>query len=167
MQQQRELAVLADANPQARRMGCAYLSDLGWEVEAVGDGSAALAALARRPQLVLVDAALPGMPGASAQAWGGVELCRRVKAEAAATPVLILLGAMARVPEAELALADGVLRKPLSSAGLERWMQSSRQSSTQTSAQASSGPAEAQDPELSPEAMLAAAIAAAARGERE
>jgi len=136
--------LLADASPQSRRMGTAYLEDLGWQVQAVADGPAALAALPQSPALVLTDAALPGMGDA---AWGGVELCRRVRAAAPATPVLILLGALAQVPESQLAAADGVLRKPLSSAGLETWL-----------AKVIANPAE-----CDADAMLLAAVQAAAR----
>ncbi|HXR97514.1 MAG TPA: response regulator [Terriglobales bacterium] len=111
--------LLADEGALARRMGTAYLEDLGCEVEAVSDGEAALAAIERRaPELILAAAKLPGI--------GGVELCRRVKAhsEWRAIPFLILTGALDAAPPTggEAGDPDGGLRKPLSSAGLEPWL---------------------------------------------
>lgn len=141
----RRRVLLADANAQSRRMGSAYLEDLGWEVVAVADGPSALAALADRPSLLVAEAALPGMGD---HRWGGVELCRQARAAVPGTPVLLLLGALAQLPAAEMAAADGVLRKPLSSAGLETWLAKARP------------PAE-----TDVEAMLVAAVQAAARGE--
>jgi CheY-like chemotaxis protein len=139
--------LLADDSIHARRMGEQYLADLGCSVEAVADGAAALAALERRtPDLVLVDAALPGVDGH--------ELCRRVKArpESAATPVLLLVGALA--PAQGETPADGVLRKPLSSAGLEAWLR--------RAAPAAAAASRGEPARLSPEAMLERAVAAAA-----
>ncbi|HET9784963.1 MAG TPA: response regulator [Terriglobales bacterium] len=117
--------LLADDSPHARRMGTEYLTGLGFAVEAVGDAAAARAALAARPlALVIVDAALPAVAGDSqgGMALGGMELCREIKQHAAwrALPVVVLLGALARVAPEALQAADAVLRKPLSSAGLER-----------------------------------------------
>lgn len=113
--------LLADDSPHTLRMGTEYLSGLGYRVTSAPDGPAALAALGQnRPELILVDAALPGL----ASPLGGMELCRRVKSDPAlhSIPVLVLLGALAQTDPAALALADGVLRKPLSSAGLETWL---------------------------------------------
>ena len=112
--------LLADASPHARRMGAAYLAQLGYAMVTASTGPEALALLASLrppPVLVLADAGLPP--------WSGIELCRRIKAQPVGRdlPVLILLGALAVVPEAELAAADGVLRKPLSSAGLQAWLE--------------------------------------------
>jgi CheY-like chemotaxis protein len=149
--------LLADDSVHARRMGEQYLADLGCSVEAVADGASALAALERRtPDLVLVDAALPGL--------SGIEFCRRVKAGAAsaATPVLILTGALSPPTPDALAAADGVLRKPLSSAGLEAWLRR---------APAAAGPVAAEAPgvtaALTPAAMLERAVQAAVNGEAD
>jgi CheY-like chemotaxis protein len=111
--------LLADEGALARRMGTAYLEDLGCEVEAVSDGGSALEAIERRaPELILAAAKLPGV--------GGLALCRQVKAhsEWRAIPFLILTGALDAPPPAsgEAGDPDGVLRKPLSSAGLEPWL---------------------------------------------
>lgn len=114
--------LLADDNPHTLRMGTEYLSGLGYLVITAPDGPTALAALQQnRPALILVDAALPGF----ASPLGGMELCRQVKSDPAlqSIPILVLLGALAQLDPAALALADGVLRKPLSSAGLEAWLQ--------------------------------------------
>ncbi|MGH9414538.1 MAG: response regulator [Terriglobales bacterium] len=115
------MILLADDSPHTLRMGREYLSGLGYEVATATDGATALAAIAeQRLELILVDAALPGF----AAELGGMELCRQVKADPRlqAVPVLVLVGALARLAPEELALADGVLRKPLSSAGLEAWL---------------------------------------------
>lgn len=118
--------LLADASPHARRMAELYLADLGYGVLAAADGPAALQLLddlGRRqaaPSLILADANLPGLPG--------LELCREIKQrpEWRSIPFLLLLGALApAASEEHFAPADGVLRKPLSSAGLQRWLQPS------------------------------------------
>lgn len=114
--------LLADDSPHARRMGAVYLEDLGCAPVTVADGEAALAALeagseqGHAPRLVLADARLPGLSGA--------ELCRRIKArpEWRHIPCLLLVGALAQPSPEDLAAADGVLRKPLSSAGLQAWL---------------------------------------------
>ncbi|TAN20836.1 MAG: response regulator [Acidobacteria bacterium] len=113
--------LLADDNPHTLRMGTEYLSGLGYRVTTAADGGAALAALRQdRPELILVDAALPGF----ASPLGGMELCRKVKSDPAlqSIPVLVLVGALAHLAPAALGGADGSLRKPLSSAGLETWL---------------------------------------------
>lgn len=153
--------LLADDSPHARRMGIEYLTGLGFAVEAVGDGAAARASLAaRRPALVIVDAALPGAEGES---LGGMTLCREIKQYPGlpALPVVVLLGALARVPPEALAAADAVLRKPLSSAGLERSL--ARWLGKLPPAPVAAATA---DPgELSLEQMLEQAVREAARGQ--
>lgn len=112
--------VLADASPQARRMGAIYLEDLGYDVVAVEDAAAVLRVLAGSlPRAILAASSLPDMTGG--------ELSQLVKArpEWRAIPFLLLLGALAP-PEpsaAEMGLADAALRKPLSSAGLQQFLQ--------------------------------------------
>jgi CheY-like chemotaxis protein len=116
--------LLADDSPLARRMGTAYLAELGFEVTGAASSAEAWQALqaldaaGQFPELVLANAALPG----ESSGGSGLELARRIKAEPRwrATPVLILVGALATV--GEFAPADGVLRKPLSPAGLEPWL---------------------------------------------
>lgn len=103
-------------------MGSLYLEDLGYEVAAVESAAAVLAALPdARPRAILAAAALPDMSGA--------ELSRRVKAQPRwrEIPFLLLLGALTPAePGPEITgQADGVLRKPLSSAGLQQFLQPS------------------------------------------
>lgn len=148
--------LLADDSPHARRMGSQYLSDMGYAVVTAADGEAALAALGQlAPELILVDAALPGMPDAGSEGeLGGMALCQRVKAEPAwrTIPVLVLVGALSQPTPGELAGADGVLRKPLSSAGLESWLSRGRRREAGAGEQ------------LSREAMLERAVQEAALG---
>ncbi|MGH9518518.1 MAG: response regulator [Terriglobales bacterium] len=114
------LIVLADGSAQARRMGSLYLEDFGYEVAAVESAGEVLnALLGPRPRAILAAATLPDMSGA--------ELCRQVKARPdwRDIPFLLLLGALAPAepgPEI-LGQADGALRKPLSSAGLQQFLQ--------------------------------------------
>lgn len=141
--------LLADDNPHTLRMGTEYLSGLGRAVITATDGPAAMSAIRNhRPELILVDAALPGF----ATPLGGMELCRQVKSDPVlqSIPVLVLLGALAQTDPAALALANGVLRKPLSSAGLETWLQ--RTASVQG------------ERELTPDEMLVLAVQEAAQG---
>jgi CheY-like chemotaxis protein len=156
--------LLADDSPHARRMGTEYLTGLGFAVEAVGDAAAARTALAARPPaLVIVDAALPGAEGES---LGGMALCREIKQQPGGSgiPVVVLLGALARVAPEALAAADAVLRKPLSSAGLERslarWLGKLPPAPVPAVAAAT-----ADAEELSPEQMLELAVREAALGQ--
>ena len=59
------------------------LEQEGFRPELVGDGRAGFEqALARRPDLMLVDLRLPGM--------GGMEVCRKLRAAGQATPIIVL-----------------------------------------------------------------------------
>lgn len=143
--------VLADDHPHARRMGAAYLADLGYAVELAEDGATALEAIARvRPAMVLADAALPGL---SPEALVGAV---RAHPEWGSPRVLLLVGALARLEPAQAAVADGVLRKPLSSAGLQPWLE-------KLAAAPAATPAESAAP-LTPELMLERAVREAAAG---
>ncbi len=87
----------------------------GFDVETAPDGLAGLdRAHRRRPDVVLLDVAMPGMSG-----W---DVCRRLKAdpETRGTPVLIMTAAMLRGSEeaARAAGADGVVKKPFDDRGL-------------------------------------------------
>jgi len=103
--------IVADDNADMREYVSRLLSE-HWRVEAVADGSAALAAARReRPDLVLTDVMMPGLDG-----FG---LLRELRADAslAATPVLMLsarAGDEASVEGLE-AGADDYLVKPFSS----------------------------------------------------
>ncbi|MFU8871044.1 response regulator transcription factor [Micromonospora sp. SL4-19] len=88
---------------------CRYLEHAGYEVSHVGDGSAALAAVARRPpHLVVLDLMLPVLDG--------LEVCRRLRERPDGVPIVMLT---ARGDEADRILglqlgADDYLGKPFS-----------------------------------------------------
>ncbi|MGH9480131.1 MAG: response regulator, partial [Terriglobales bacterium] len=128
----------------------AYLADLGYEVELAEDGPSALDAIARlHPALILADAALPGLePEALVEAV-------RQHPEWGSPRVLLLVGALTRLRPEQAAAADGVLRKPLSSAGLQPWLEKLA-AGRATDASAA--------PPLAPEQMLERALREAVAG---
>jgi PAS domain S-box-containing protein len=101
--------LLADDNADMRDYLVRLLTSAGWEVEAVADGEAALAAARRRrPDLLLADVMMPGL--------GGLELAGALRRERqfAELPVLLLsarAGEEARIEGLELG-ADDYLVKP-------------------------------------------------------
>ncbi|MDO3700819.1 response regulator transcription factor [Micromonospora sp. C28SCA-DRY-2] len=88
---------------------CRYLEHAGYRVEHVGDGAAALAAVAAEPpDLVVLDLMLPVLDG--------LEVCRRLRARPDGVPIVMLT---ARGDEADRILglqlgADDYLGKPFS-----------------------------------------------------
>lgn len=81
----------------------------GYEVDAVGTGEEALAAVAERPpDLVLLDVALPGLDG--------LAVCRALRRGPRHLPVILLTGLASRADELAgfAALADDYVTKPLS-----------------------------------------------------
>jgi len=88
---------------------CRYLEHAGYEVSHVGDGAAALAAVARHPpHLVVLDLMLPVLDG--------LEVCRRLRERPDGVPIVMLT---ARGDEADRILglqlgADDYLSKPFS-----------------------------------------------------
>ncbi|MFI7211865.1 response regulator transcription factor [Micromonospora maritima] len=88
---------------------CRYLEHAGYEVEHVGDGSAALDTVARHPpHLVVLDLMLPVLDG--------LEVCRRLRERPDGVPIVMLT---ARGDEADRILglqlgADDYLGKPFS-----------------------------------------------------
>jgi DNA-binding response OmpR family regulator len=88
---------------------CRYLEHAGYQVDHVGDGGAALAAVAQAPpHLVVLDLMLPVLDG--------LEVCRRLRARPDGVPIIMLT---ARGDEADRILglqlgADDYLSKPFS-----------------------------------------------------
>ncbi|MEU1606222.1 response regulator transcription factor [Micromonospora matsumotoense] len=88
---------------------CRYLEHAGYQVDHVGDGAAALAAVAAAPpQLIVLDVMLPVLDG--------LEVCRRLRQRPDGVPIVMLT---ARGDEADRILglqlgADDYLSKPFS-----------------------------------------------------
>ncbi|MEV4656572.1 response regulator transcription factor [Micromonospora sp. NPDC049301] len=88
---------------------CRYLEHAGYEVSHVGDGAAALTAIARRaPHLVVLDLMLPKV--------SGLEVCRELRSGPEGVPIIMLT---ARSDETDRVLglelgADDYLTKPFS-----------------------------------------------------
>jgi len=77
-----ELILIVDDEPSIVQLARMYLEREQFRVASVGDGAAALEAVARlRPALVVLDVMLPGLDG--------FEICRRLRAEK--DPVAILM----------------------------------------------------------------------------
>src|SRR4051812_12077788 len=80
------LVLVADDDPVTRAMVSAWLGRTGYDVVAARDGDEALkVAIDRLPDLVLVDATMPGL--------NGYEVCRAVHATIAMPPPVIFLTA--------------------------------------------------------------------------
>ena len=104
--------VLADDNADMRAYIQRILVDAGYQVDAVGDGAAALAAIRTTPapDLVLTDLMMPGMDG--------FELLGQLRADAATTGLVVMLISARAGEEARLeglaAGADDYIVKPFS-----------------------------------------------------
>ncbi len=101
--------LLADDSVTAQNMGRRILTDAGYEVVSVNNGSAALKKIAEnKPDIVVLDVYMPG--------YGGLEVCQRVKeaAETARIPVLLTVGKLEpfRPDEARRVGADAFIVKP-------------------------------------------------------
>ncbi|HTF43176.1 MAG TPA: response regulator, partial [Terriglobales bacterium] len=99
----------------AQNMGRRILSDAGYEVITVNNGSAALKKIAEsKPDLIILDVYMPG--------YGGLEVCQRLKEapETARIPVLLSVGKLEpfRVDEARRVRADGHIIKPFEASEL-------------------------------------------------
>lgn len=78
-----ELILVVDDEASIVQLARLYLEREGYRVESVGDGRAALQAHARlRPALIVLDLMLPELDG--------LEVCRRLRAEKAPVPILML-----------------------------------------------------------------------------
>ena len=78
-----ELVLLVDDEPNIIQLQRLYLEREGFQVEAVGDGLAALQAVDRlRPALMVLDLMLPGLDG--------LEVCRKLRAVNNPLPILMV-----------------------------------------------------------------------------
>ena len=109
------IVLLADDSVTAQNMGRRIMTDAGYEVITVNNGSAALKKIHEsHPDLIVLDVYMPG--------YGGLEVCQRLK-ESEATmkiPVLLTVGKMEpfKVDEAKRVHADGHIIKPFEASEL-------------------------------------------------
>lgn len=107
--------LLADDSVTAQNMGRRIMTDAGYEVITVNNGSAALKKIHEsQPDLIVLDVYMPG--------YGGLEVCQRLK-ESEVTmkiPVLLTVGKMEpfKVDEAKRVHADGHIIKPFDASEL-------------------------------------------------
>jgi len=104
-----DILVVEDSPTQAQHLARVLAGEPGWQVRIAGDGSAALAEVARRrPHLVISDIAMPGMDGFT--------LCRTLKDDPVyANMPVVLLTRLASLNDIVRALesgADSFVRKP-------------------------------------------------------
>lgn len=107
--------LLADDSVTAQSMGRRILSEAGYEVVTVNNGSAALKKIAEQaPDILILDVYMPG--------YGGLEVCQRLKAaeETARIPVLLTVGKLEpfKAEEARRVRADAYLIKPFEASEL-------------------------------------------------
>ena len=107
--------LLADDSVTAQSMGRRILTDAGYEVVTVSNGSAALKKIAEcRPDLIVLDVYMPG--------YGGLEVCQRLKEarETARIPVLLSVGKLEpfKPEEARRVRADAYIVKPFEASEL-------------------------------------------------
>ncbi|HEV2689275.1 MAG TPA: response regulator [Bryobacteraceae bacterium] len=101
--------LLADDSVTAQNMGRKNLSDAGYDVVTVNNGSAALKRVAElKPDVVVLDIYMPG--------YGGLEVCQRLKdsPETERIPVLLTVGKLEpfKPDEARRVRADAYIIKP-------------------------------------------------------
>ena len=107
--------LLADDSVTAQNMGRRILTDAGYEVITVNNGSAALKKIHEiRPDLIVLDVYMPG--------YGGLEVCQRLKESGDTTkiPVLLSVGKMEpfKADEAKRVRADAHIVKPFEASEL-------------------------------------------------
>jgi CheY-like chemotaxis protein len=107
--------LLADDSVTAQNMGRKILTDAGYEVIAVNNGSAALKKIVEhKPDLIVLDVYMPG--------YSGLEVCQRIKEnrETARIPVLLTVGKLEpfKPEEARRARADAFVVKPFEASEL-------------------------------------------------
>lgn len=101
--------LLADDSVTAQNMGRRILSDAGYEVITVNNGSAALKKVSEQPpDVIVLDVYMPG--------YGGLEVCQRLKevSETARIPILLTVGKLEpfKPDEARRVRADAFIVKP-------------------------------------------------------
>ena len=101
------MVLLADDSAHALRMGETILREEGFDVRTAVDAKAVITAMAQRaPDVILLDAFLPGA--------NGLDLCRQLKHEHPRTRVILTAGLLEQLDETAAAtVCDAVLRKPL------------------------------------------------------
>jgi twitching motility two-component system response regulator PilH len=107
--------LLADDSVTAQNMGRRILTDAGYEVTTVNNGSAALKKIAEsKPDLIVLDVYMPG--------YGGLEVCQRIREseETARIPVLLTVGKLEpfKAEEARRVRADAFVVKPFEASEL-------------------------------------------------
>lgn len=107
--------LLADDSVTAQNMGRRILTDAGYEVITVNNGSAALKKIHEvRPDLIVLDVYMPG--------YGGLEVCQRLKesGDTMKIPVLLTVGKMEpfKADEAKRVRADAHIVKPFDASEL-------------------------------------------------
>lgn len=110
--------LLADDSVTIQKVVELTLMDEDYKVSVVGDGDAALAKLGEfSPSFVIADVHMPGA--------NGYEVCRKSKELLPGVPVLLLVGSLEPFDEheANLAGADGHLKKPFDSQDLLRMVE--------------------------------------------
>ncbi|MBI1740228.1 MAG: response regulator [Candidatus Koribacter versatilis] len=107
--------LLADDSVTAQNMGRKILTDAGYDVITVNNGSAALKRVAEhKPDLVVLDVYMPG--------YSGLEVCARLKdaPETARIPILLTVGKLEpfKPEEANRVRADAFIVKPFEASEL-------------------------------------------------
>jgi CheY-like chemotaxis protein len=107
--------LLADDSVTAQNMGRKILTDAGYEVITVNNGSAALKRVAeQKPDLVVLDVYMPG--------YSGLEVCQRLKdsPETSRIPILLTVGKLEpfKPEEARRVNADAFIVKPFEASEL-------------------------------------------------
>ena len=101
--------LLADDSVTAQNMGRKILSDAGYEVVTVNNGSAALKKITEQtPEIIILDVYMPG--------YSGLEVCQRLKEapDTSPIPVLLTVGKLEpfKAEEAKRVHADSFIIKP-------------------------------------------------------
>ena len=107
--------LLADDSVTAQNMGRKILSDAGYDVVTVNNGSAALKRVAeQKPDLIVLDVYMPG--------YSGLEVCQRLKdsPETAEIPILLTVGKLEpfKPEEARRVKAEAYIIKPFEASEL-------------------------------------------------